>query len=296
MASNTNPLHTGNSAGEEPVDLAKLITQTVENYNKELLAKNPNSAAGVIQQPVNTGEPQPLRMNIDGEERIFATPTEVAKFFVERDRTRQAAAAAAVAAAGNGRQGEDPNANKPEEIKPDVRKFADLLVENPGKAVEHAMSEAMGIQNPFGLVKALGAKVIEQEQRLAVMDFKNSHPEYDPTPENREAMSKIIQEFGLPVNEKGLELAYSVAVSRGFIKPSQEETQTQPQEEQPQNTAWSQTYGGTQETGREAPPHARRNAAQTPGINFDALEDLPTAEVEKLYHQYKGLVDRGLAR
>lgn len=312
MASNPNPLHTGHGAGEDPVDLSALITQTVDQYYQEQAKKAGGGTAAALTPGQRQGELPEIRMNIDGEERVFANPTEVAKFFVERDKIRQTAANAAVQTAQTiaTSTNKEPAKSKKDEIKPDVRKFADLLVENPGAATEHALSEEWGIQKPGDFIKAMAQNVLQLNERLAVSEFKNLHQEYVATPENRDAMSRIIQEFNLPVNERGLELAYAVGRQRGLIKIDETGGEAganeamsglggtepkQPQQSQ-QTSQWSQPYGGQQLTGREAPPHARRTGAQSSDINWDAVEDLPTGEVEKLVSQYQNLVARGLAR
>lgn len=294
MASNVQNLATG----DEPVELGALIEQTVQNYRKTQASKTGGEGGGTgtgSQTALETGEPAPIRVKIDGQERTFATPDELARFYSEREQqVRQAAntaVAAATAGAAAAREVKETKTPAEPEFKPDVKKFADMLVENPGAAVEFALSEHWGIQKPFELIKGMVTRIHEQDQILAAREFRDTHEEYLPTPENSQEFQKIMQEFNLPMNAKGFELAYQVGKGRGVFELEQEE---QPQQPQPRG---GQPYQPPyQERRPEAPPHARRNAQESAPIDWDAIEDLPTAEVEKLADRYSRAVQSGRAR
>lgn len=296
MASNANAL----AHGDEPVELSALIEQTVKNYRASQ-AKTGGEGGGAdgggSQTALHTGEPAPIRVNVDGQEREFANPTELARFYADRERQVRDAANSAVAAATAGAAVVKNSKEEPvkEEFKPDVKKFADMLVENPGAAVEFALAEHWGIAKPFELIKGMANKIAETEQVLAAREFRDKHEEYIANEHNGAAFQQIMQEFNLPMNQKGFELAYAVGKGRGAFELEEAETGTGTGggRETASNYQSSQTH----ETRRpEGPPHARRNAQESQPIDWDAIEDLPTGEVEKIAERYARAVSAGRAR
>lgn len=67
------------------------------------------------------------------------------------------------------------------------------------------------------LVNALGA-LAAKVQELEAQDFVNTTPGYEPSPENRKVLDKIIADRGWKVSNSSLADAFDIAKSRGLIK------------------------------------------------------------------------------
>jgi hypothetical protein len=132
-----------------------------------------------------------------------------------------------VAKLGEYREREEPAPapvpqNEPKPRKWDYKKFQETFVNDPRAGQEYLEEVQSGIPGGYSkmvpmLINALGA-LTSQVQELQTQDFLNQTPEYDPSPENRKVLDKIISDRGWKVSNASLADAFDIAKSRGMIK------------------------------------------------------------------------------
>jgi hypothetical protein len=112
------------------------------------------------------------------------------------------------------------NDSKPREW--DYKKFQEAFVSDPREGMRFLEEVQSGIPGGYSkmvpqLIMALGA-LTSKVQELEAQDFLNTTPEYEPSPENRKVLDKIIADRGWKVSNSSLADAFDIAKSRGLIK------------------------------------------------------------------------------
>jgi hypothetical protein len=199
---------------------------------------NPTSAPPTTPaSPVQSG----FKMNIAGNEYSFTTPEE-ASAAMNNLLNQQATI----------RESQNTNGRKvtsDETPSFDMKTYVDKMATNPIDAQEYLDEVRYGVKNPSQVFKTMMQKQQEQEQQNAVLarelasyQFIQTHPDYNVSPENANAIDKMVQQYSLPWNPMGLDAAYKLAMQQGLLK-GDEPVQPAPQHfqgyQQPPQTGYN---------------------------------------------------------
>jgi len=136
--------------------------------------------------------------------------------------------------------------------------------------------------------KALAAMVQQSQQTaidLAVLRFKDAHPELPRTPETAAVLDQIRSQYNFPFTADGLESAYAMAKHRGLITPT---TPQQEQRHQPQSTNPSLTKHF------QSPVLGRQSGADPTQLYASQLEQAANMSTEQLYALAQRLAAQGI--
>lgn len=161
------------------------------------------------------------------------------------------------------------------EIKPDVAKFADKLLENPGEAIEYAWGAKLGVERPSEVLKGMAAQLMVQQRELSEMkqelvarQWVENNDDYNPSPENAQKLMGLLQQMNLPISYANLDAAYSYGIRSGVF-----------QDAPAQQTAASPAP--------VTPPRiSRGNTFESTGDVLRDVENLSTSQLEDLIARF----------
>ena len=244
------------------------LQEIVQAVWKKSQESNPNALPQVTQQQ-NPPEPQPIKLNIGGEERTFSTADDANQFLAQYEQ-RVASEIESHKRARAPVNVPQPTQNQRE--APDPVKFATLLVEDPIAAMDYIDEHRYGFKSREILPKALEMTAASQRE-LQAINFKMTTPDYEESPENAEAMMQIMAEHGLTWNAKNLGLAWAKAKEAGLVEVKKAEKEETAQTNQ-------QTFNN--------PPAAGTRQAE-PAKDWTAMvEDLNPDQLLQLANQLQG--------
>jgi hypothetical protein len=146
-----------------------------------------------------------------------------------------------------------------EDLKAELAK---RLEKNPVDAWKMMNERTLGVKDPAEFFRAATQAITEQSVRMAALEFRLNHPEWEPKQENVERLNSIMQQFNIPPTN--LELAYRVFQASDSNKPAEPE----PVPAAPKSTP---------------PPRVSRNVAQPSGPSEEeALAELDSLSLEQL--------------
>lgn len=254
-------------------------TPSLEELVKQQYEENQRKAAGEAaggEAPPPAGD---FKMNIAGQDYTFKSVEEMQNFMNSALTASQQAAAQTIEEVkrtlpGTRMTTEEAHRETP---KPDLKEFARRLDENPADAFNYIDKFRYGTEDVPGLIRQMAAQQVAQGQMLAAYQFRDMHPEFNRTPENAEALSRVLQSYQLPLNYDGLEMAYAVAKQQGFIKTSEAEEEPPSWKSEPAPPV------------RSAPPRAgRASAAGTSPDYMSMAEDLDADQLLQVISKLDG--------
>lgn len=192
--------------------LEDLVKQQYEE-NQRKAAEASGQAPAIPAASANEG----FKMNVGGQEYNFKSVEEMQNFVASTIQTAQQTVAQVQAALPGSRMTAD-DAAKREVPKPDLKEFARRLDENPADAFNYIDKFRFGTENVPQLIQSMAQQQMAMSQTLAAYQFRDQHPEFDRTPENADALTKVMQGYNLPLTVDGLEMAYAVAKQNNLIK------------------------------------------------------------------------------
>lgn len=226
-------------------------------------------------------ESQQYSVTMNGKTYSFATQDQLDNFvnesFTNYGQAMQAARTQeAYLQAQQAQQAQQRQQQQQQEIKPDVAKFADKLLENPADAIEYAWGSKLGVERPSEVFKGMAAQLMLQQRELAEMkqelvarQWVENNDDYDPSPENAQKLMGLLQQMNLPISYANLDAAYSYGIRSGVFSQSQSQ-QTAPIPAAP-----------------VAPPRiSRGNTFESTGDIMRDVENLSTAQLEELIARF----------
>lgn len=192
---------------------------SLEELVKQQYEENQRKAAEQSGQPPAIQQPQAnegFKMNVGGQEYNFKSVEEMQNFVNSTLQTAQQVVTQAQQLPGTRMTAED--ALKRDIPKPDLKEFARRLDENPADAFNYIDKFRFGVENVPALIQSMAQQQMAMAQTMAAYQFRDQHPEFDRTPENADALTKVMQGYNLPLTVDGLEMAYAVAKQNNLIK------------------------------------------------------------------------------
>lgn len=250
-----------------PLSLEEMVKQQYEE-NQRKQAEASGQKPEIPAAPSGEG----FKMNVGGQEYNFKSTEEMQNFVNSTLQTAQQQIAYATQNPGT-RVTADDMARR-EIPKPDLKEFAKKLDENPADAFNYIDKFRFGTENVAGVLNTLVQQQLAQGQMLAAYQFREMHPEYQRTPENVDALQKVMTGYNLPLTVDGLEMAYAVARQNGLIK------EAEAREEEPQRQ--------TQSPYATAPPRiGRTNSAGAVPDFMSFAEDLDADQLLKVISEFE---------
>ena len=224
--------------------------------------------------PLNSG---PVKLRVGNKEYTASSPEEIqnlidgtltqADSYVQNLQAEIAARDAALEQLRMSQaQPTAPKTQSPNAVDP--KEYLEKIVENPEKGLEMILEKHPDILDRH---VANHPKIKELDARNAYQSFTNRHPLYQD-PNILGGLTKIAQNFNLPVSDQSLELAMGYAVANGML-PHESVLRAQQQQAfvqrfgattpppQPQYDEFGNPLGGAYE-----PPPVKRNVAPPPQI------------------------------
>lgn len=183
--------------------------------------------------------PSPWEVEVNGEKRTFATPGELQSFLAAQQQANTQAAQQAGAAAAHqvGQRVTAADMNRdpfqdPEKRKEWLENWAKTMQQDPRQAAA-MIDQARGLPADWpNRVAQLAGVVQEQNQKLALMEWRAANPDFPGTDEAVSALGKVMESYRLPITPQGLDMAYAVALKNGWVQNTQQQQAAQPQQEQ----------------------------------------------------------------
>lgn len=107
----------------------------------------------------------------------------------------------------------------------DYDKFAKTFVKDPREALDYLDTAELGFpaRKVLPLILATVGQLTQKVQEMETQRFLTANEDYEPSPENRKAIEKIMQERGWQPGYQTLQDAYDIAKSRGLVKTKAKE-------------------------------------------------------------------------
>lgn len=246
------------------VDQETLIKQAVDAHFKDIEEAR-RLAAGGLPQPTQA---QPIVLNVGGQERTFADPTQAAAAFQQLQQERDAALRQAQEAAAYVQP--QPQQASTEAAKPavDMEKYLDLLSKDPIAAADYVDQIRYGY-NPVQTNQAALVKLIQVDRFQQSELFKSMNNDYEESNENASAIQTVMQRNNYPWTAETLQAAWQIAKANGLAKltPVEETQQTQV----PQNQYYAPSIGRGSGTYQEAIPDVISQAEKMSADELGAL-------------------------
>ena len=226
-------------------------------------------------------KPEPLKINVGGQEYNFENQEKLSQALNQmvqgysNQMAQLQAQLEAVPQPGQQVQGEDTP-------QFDMKQYVQMMEKDPLKAAEYVDSHRYfngKVENPSTVIRESLIKSAELERVVAAYQFKDAHPEYQPTPQNAQKIEQIRQALNLPATFDGLEAAYATAITKGFLPD--------PRMEQMKQQMQQQFNGQQQQAPRFAPPPVPSNQGLSSGmqLSMDAAEDLSADQIASILNK-----------
>ncbi len=245
-----------------PLSTTPATDEDVMAYVRQIAAEEA-AKIGVTNQTPPT--PEPLKMNIGGQEHSFKDLNEAQAYMNNTIGQFQTQLNQRQAPVNQGRE-----ATKDTDTF-DQKRYVDYMVEDPRKAADYMDEYRFGVKDPVNVIKARLAQVDQLAQEAVVNAFKTRHADWDDSQENANAMQTVMNELGLSnvISPATLDAAFTVAKTRGLIKTNENAAQNR------------------QEPNNYAPPVAARGRAANPYEDLVAnAETMPLADLEKVIARF----------
>lgn len=252
-------------------------TSDVNNYVRELVRQNAVDL-GIVPQNQNNqqvapqqGPGQGINVNIGGQSYQFANEAELSRALEQTFGGYQSKIEEL-----QGSNQEIPQQQQQPEEGFDKQRYAELMGTDPIEAQNYLDSHRLfngNIQNPHEVLKDLVIKVDQQDAVLAAYQFRDSHPEFQASPQGAAIMQGILKENNWDMNAQNLEAALAVAQQRNLLPTRQQWIAAQAQAAQ-NFQAQQGTEGLPQLSQQQAPPQT--------GIDPSVLEGLTPDQIAQL--------------
>ena len=246
------------------------LQEIVQAVWKKSQEANPNALPAQTQPQQQAPAPEPIKLNLGGQEHSFSTAEDANQFLSQYEQRVQSEIESHRRAAS--RPVNIPQ-TPPTKEAPDPVKFATLLVEDPIAAMDYIDEHRYGFKSREILPKALEMTAASQRE-LQAINFKMTTPDYEESPENAEAMMQIMADHGLAWNAKNLGLAWAKAKEAGLVEVKKAEEKA----ETPEKPA--QTFTN--------PPAAGTRQAEPTKDWTSMVEDLNPDQLLQLANQLQG--------
>lgn len=213
-------------------------------------------------------QPSPIKMNIAGQEYTFNNAEEA-----------QAAVNNIIGQTSSRMQQDHSQGRRvSSDDTPsfDMNTFVEKMAKNPIDAYDYVDEFRMGVKNPSQVMKDMIAQQAETQRVLAVYQFKDTHPDYEATPQNAQTLTQVLQQYSLPFTPSGLDAAHALAVRQGLISTSEKETEAPHQERHNPYTS--------------APPVASRTVSRGPAVTPDwetEADNLDMDAIENIFARFQ---------
>lgn len=206
-------------------DLSPDDEAVLKEYILEVMKTVPGATPAVPVPPA-APEPQPLKMQIGGQEYTFKDATEAQAQInqvlqlaqQEVVKSRQTAPPPPAKVAGD----DAPSFN--------MDKYASLIQEDVPKGLEYGLQSVFGVENPGKAFRDLLQKTQEVTQKLAIYEFQDRHPELKgQLAEVGGTIDNIRRSLNLGFDANGLDAAYVFGVQKGLIKAQAPQTPAAPE-------------------------------------------------------------------
>ncbi len=201
-------------------------------------------------------EAQPLEIDFGGQKLAFKDQKELSEKLgqlvtnyqnVAQERANLAAQIQAMQAAQTQKPAAEPKKDTNEEFN---QRFAELIQKGDTLAALDYANNILYFDGKVPNASKTMAAIIQQSnqvsQDLAVLRFKDAHPELPRTAEVGTILEQTRQQFGYPFSPEGLESSLAMAKHLGRIEPQQTKTQTQTQTPKFETPTLSRKPGSTE--------------------------------------------------
>lgn len=259
----------------------------------------PDIAAALAEEAKNAaGEASnKLKVNVGGQELEFDNVEQIGAAFAaitqranDEVRSREAALAEARAQAGRN-QYQAPPPVREEDEPLNKEKFAKLLTEDTGAAMDYAFKKTDTYKEMQRQIVGQNQQQAAQVAQMEYYKFLDSNKDFPAEDVNtRQTLGNIIQQGNLPFTAQGLQMAWDFAARRGILQPRNVEAfpnagggDPTPQYQPPQNL-----YQMPQPQNRQAPPTLRRGGqtAPTPASWEQAAEGMSAEKLKELINRH----------
>ena len=282
MAEQVNQQGANVTASEE--EIRSFITQELEK-DKQLQAKNNN-------RPYTPPAPDPLKVTLDGKEFQFKDHQELSAalqtaFDQQRQRENQYKQQLEAAATPAPRKKSKEDGD--DKVEWDFNTYVKKMGEDPREAQNYLDENRFGY-NPVKKLKKLEKKYDElmvevqnsKRERIA-NGFLQAHQEFPASPEAANVIDSIMQNMQYEYSPAGLEAAWAIAQTKGWLKPLDRGDNQQQQASQQQFNQAPPSFGRQ----TPAPPRVGRSSNSTEGNDiFAQAEDMNSDQLEALLQRY----------
>lgn len=198
------------------------------------LAQNANPNANTQLQPQSA----PIRLNVNGQERVYSDPAQLQTDFQRAQEERDAALRQAQEATQRLQQ-QPQQVAQPQADDYNHEHYLELLAQDGRKAMNYADRYRYGVENVPDLMKAAMIKTAQNDRLLTAFQFRDINDEYYVCEDNGKTMEKIIEMHRLPWTVEGLSAAYAIGKQNKWLKdaPQEQGTAQQAYDEPQQNYA-----------------------------------------------------------
>lgn len=214
---------------------AEQIRQLAEIIAKEGAAPSSDPLSGFTQQPPATLEaPAPPKFTVKIGGREFTGTQEEVQAEFDRSNSQQVAPPAPQQQDRHVKADDGPGYDVAE-----VRdEFTRRAAKDPVDAFKYMAKYTMGVEDPAAVIRSLAQTVTSQHTELAGLKFRAENPDWEPTPDNVNALQGIMNQYNIPPTFDGLQAAYAAAKGLGKIKTRV--AQVEQTQQQPAQQGWPQ--------------------------------------------------------
>ncbi len=166
--------------------------------------------------------------------------------------------------------------------------YVEKMGKDPREAQDYLDEHRFGF-NPVKKMRKLEKQLaeaqieIENSRRERVANgFRDAHPEFPGSPESAAVIDHVMQNMGYEFNPAGLEAAYAIAQTKGWIKPLNQQQEDMPAPPGHQQGPAQPTFGRQ----TNVPPRVGRSASNVEPDIFAQAENMNADQLEALLQRY----------
>lgn len=226
-------------------------------------------------------EPKPISVNLMGQQYQFKDEAELSAQLTQYVQGLQQQVQQVQQAPSNyvtGKEDDTPQGTK--WTDDDMKEYVRLMGTNPIQAQNYLDKKRLGVEDPVSFIKQTAEENQRLNRSLAAIQFRDSHPDLQLSPQVAAALEQRRSQLGVPFTYNGLEASYWSLVGNRVLPPPQSFTGAQPQQPQFQ---------------RPAPPPSVPRSAPEPSLDYDVadrFEQMSKDDLARVLTEYQMRTNR----